>query len=143
MRTFFSMLLVICTLDHAGAAKVNITPEQSMWMSGYASRNRPAQGKMTDLWAKALALEDPAGKRAVLVTLDLVGIERSLSNSVRDKLEKRYGLDRSQVAINCSHTHSGPVVGRNLRPMHEYSLDKPQQELIHRYADKLEAAAIE
>src|SRR2546425_12303659 len=93
----------------AGVARVNITPEQYMWMSGYAARNKPAEGKMTDLWAKALAIEDPAGKRAVLVTLDLVGIERSLSNSVRDKLEKKYGLDRSQVAINCSHTHSGPV----------------------------------
>src|ERR1043165_7133156 len=92
----------------AGVAKVNITPEQYMWMSGYAARNKAAEGKMTDLWAKALAIEDPAGKRAVLVTLDLVGIERTLSNSVRDKLEKKYGLDRTQVAINCSHTHSGP-----------------------------------
>src|SRR5205085_10264935 len=36
-----------------------------------------------------------------------------------------------------------PVVNRNLRPMHEYSLDKTQQELIHKYADKLEAAVIE
>jgi neutral/alkaline ceramidase-like enzyme len=127
----------------AGMAKVNITPEQYMWMSGYAARTKPAEGKMTELWAKALALEDAAGKRVVLVTLDLVGIEGGLSNSVRDNLQKKYGLDRSQVAINCSHTHSGPVVGRNLRPMHEYSLEAPQRELIHRYADKLEAAIID
>jgi neutral ceramidase len=127
----------------AGAAKINITPDQYMWMSGYAARNKPAEGKMTDLWAKALVLEDPAGARVALVTLDLVGIERSLSNAIRDELKKKYGLDRPQVAINCSHTHSGPVVGRNLRPMHEYSLPKPQQDLIHHYADKLEAAVID
>ena len=127
----------------AGVAKVNITPEQSMWMAGYAARTKPAEGKMTELWAKALALEDAAGKRVVLVTLDLVGIEGGFSNSVRDNLQKKYGLERSQVAINCSHTHSGPVVGRNLRPMHEYSLEGPQKELIHKYADKLEAAIIE
>ena len=47
-----------------------------MWMAGYAARDKPAEGKMTDLWAKALVLEDPAGKRAVLITLDLVGIDR-------------------------------------------------------------------
>jgi neutral/alkaline ceramidase-like enzyme len=95
---------------------------------------------MTDLWAKALALEDEGGKRGLLITLDVVGIDRALSVTVCDKLQKKHGLDRSQIAINCSHTHSGPVVNRNLRPMHEYSLDKPQQELIHQFADKLERA---
>jgi hypothetical protein len=113
-----------------------------MWMAGYAARTKPAEGKMTDLWAKALVLGDPAGQRVVLVTLDLVGIERQLSAPLCEKLAKKYQLDRSQIAINCSHTHSGPVVARNLRPMHEYSLEKPQQELIHQYADKLEADVI-
>jgi neutral ceramidase len=98
---------------------------------------------MTDLWAKALGIEDAEGKRAVLVTLDLVGIERGLSAPLCDKLQEKYGLDRSQIALNCSHTHSGPVVARNLRPMHEYALDKAQQKLIHDFADKLEAAVIE
>src|SRR5437667_1387366 len=97
----------------AGVAKTNITPDQYMWMAGYAARTKPAEGKMTDLWAKALVLEDPAGKRAVLVALDLVGIDRGLSSSICQKLEKKYGLDRSQIALNCSHTHSGPVVNRN------------------------------
>src|SRR5262245_45840176 len=108
----------------AGAAKVNITPEQPMWMAGYAARTKPAEGRATDLWAKALALEDTAGKRVVLITLDLVGIDRALSVAICDKLQKKHQLDRSQIAINCSHTHSGPVVSRNLRPMHEYALDK-------------------
>jgi neutral ceramidase len=127
----------------AGVAKVNITPDQPMWMAGYAARTKPAEGTMTPLWAKALALEDAAGKRAVLVTLDLVGIERQWTEPLCEKLQAKYKLDRSQIALNCSHTHSGPVVARNLRPMHEYALDKPQQELIHKYADKLEAAVIE
>jgi neutral ceramidase len=126
----------------AGAAKVNITPDQPMWMAGYAARTKPASGKMTDLWAKALALQ--AGEtRVILITLDLVGIDRDLSISICQKLANKHKLQRSQIAINCSHTHSGPVVNRNLRPMHEYSLDKMQQELIHRYADKLEAAVCE
>src|SRR4051812_38896294 len=127
----------------AGVARTNITPDQYMWMAGYAARTKPAEGKMTDLWAKALALEDPAGKRAVLVALDVVGIDRGLSTSICQKLEKKYGLDRSQLAINCSHTHSGPVVNRNLRPMHEYSLDKANQDRIHQYAYKLEASVID
>jgi hypothetical protein len=142
----FTLQLIPAALGQtwkAGAAKVNITPEQPMWMAGYAARTKPAEGKMTDLWAKALVLEDAGGKRAVLVTLDLVGIERQLSAPLCEKLQQKYKLERSQIALNCSHTHSGPVVARNLRPMHEYSLPKEQQELIHKYADKLEAAVIE
>ena len=66
----------------AGAAKVKITPKAKMWMSGYASRNKPAQGKINDLWAKALVLQDPTGNKAVVITLDLVGITRNISNQV-------------------------------------------------------------
>src|ERR1051326_8333016 len=66
----------------AGVAKINITPEKLMWMSGYGARTKPAEGKLTELWAKALVLEDATGRRAVLVTLDLVGIDRNLSVEV-------------------------------------------------------------
>ncbi len=37
----------------AGVARVKITPEESMWMAGYASRDHASEGKLTDLWAKA------------------------------------------------------------------------------------------
>ncbi|MBI2824469.1 MAG: neutral/alkaline non-lysosomal ceramidase N-terminal domain-containing protein [Planctomycetia bacterium] len=120
----------------AGAAKVPITPEKLMWMSGYAGRDHAAEGKLHDLWAKALVLEDAAGKRAVLVTLDLVGIDRTFALAVRDELEKRYKFDRSQIALCCSHTHTGPVVGRNLRAM--YFLDDQQSKLVDEYTDGLE-----
>jgi hypothetical protein len=125
----------------AGAAKVAITPDSPLWMSGYASRDRPAEGKLQDLWCKALVLEDPHGKRAVLVTLDLVGIDRATSIAVRDRIESSYGLARSEIALCCSHTHSGPVVGNNLRTM--YFLDAAQQELIDAYTQRLAEEIVE
>src|SRR5687768_11968166 len=70
----------------AGAAKVSITPTAPMWMAGYSSRDHPAEGKATELWAKALVLEAASGGRAVLITLDLVGIDRALSQSICAKL---------------------------------------------------------
>ena len=54
----------------AGVATVVITPEYSMWMAGYAARNKPSEGKVHDLHAKALALEDAEGTRLVIVTAD-------------------------------------------------------------------------
>jgi len=125
----------------AGAAKVKITPEKLMWMSGYGSRTSPAEGTLIDLWAKALVLEDPTGRRAALVTLDLVGIHRDLSLVVRDALTEKYGLQRSQVAIACSHTHCGPVVGHNLMAM--YLLDDTQRSLVEEYSVGLERKLVE
>jgi neutral ceramidase len=125
----------------AGAAKVKITPEKLMWMSGYGSRTTPAEGTLIDLWAKALMLEDPAGRRAVLVTLDLVGIHRDLSLVVRDALMEKYGLQQSQVAIACSHTHCGPVVGYNLMAM--FLLDDTQRSLVEEYSVALERKLVD
>src|SRR6478735_8893546 len=74
----------------AGFGAAKITPTQPMWMSGYASRTAPADGTETDLWAKACVLEDARGHRAVVVTLDLVGIDRTLSLKIRDAIADKY-----------------------------------------------------
>ena len=126
----------------AGAAKTLITPDKFMWMMGYASRNHPADGKISDLWAKALALEDPAGRRAVLVTLDLCGIDRGLSQSVCRKLEAKHGLTRDQIALCVSHTHSGPVVAGCLKTMRIVALDDEQNKLADEYAAVLETKIV-
>src|SRR5690348_11295446 len=120
----------------AGAAKTIITPEKLMWMSGYGGRDKPAEGKLIDLWAKAIVLEDPAGQRVALVTLDLVGIDRELALRVRNGLDKQYGLKLEQTALASSHTHCGPVVGDNLIAM--YTLDETQLKLVREYAASLE-----
>jgi len=90
----------------AGAAKVVITPKEPMWMAGYAARTKPAEGTAQELYAKALALEDAQGKRFVFVTLDLIGVPRTL----RSALEKRLAqaLPPEALILNVSHTHCGP-----------------------------------
>ncbi|NUQ61149.1 MAG: neutral/alkaline non-lysosomal ceramidase N-terminal domain-containing protein [Pirellulales bacterium] len=93
----------------AGLARANITPAEPMWMAGYASRNRPAEGKLHDLWIKVLALEDAKGSRAVVVTSDLCGFSKINYDAIAAEVKKRCGLDRSQLKLTCSHTHSGPV----------------------------------
>ncbi len=125
----------------AGTARVAITPAQPMWMAGYAARNKPSAGAVHDLWAKALALEDPSGRRVILITLDLCGIDRDLSNRVRDAIHSRQHLGRAEIVLACSHTHSAPVTGRNLLTM--YPLDETQRRLVSQYAEFLHDAVIE
>ncbi len=125
----------------AGVAKVNITPDNFMWMGGYAGRNRPAEGKLTDLWAKALVLQDEKGRQGVLITLDICSFPKEMSDRLFAKLQQQKKLSRDQVIFNCSHTHSGPVVMNSL--FNIYPLDSAQVILIKNYTETLEKKILE
>jgi neutral ceramidase len=120
----------------AGVASVIITPEESMWMAGFAARTGPSEGKLHELWAKALILEDAAGKKALLITADLSGIPKSISDNIRNRLEKSFQLSRSQIIFNTSHTHSGPVLQDALLAL--YPLNEQQKDAIRIYTLKFE-----
>lgn len=115
----------------AGVGRLVITPEQPMWMSGYAGRTGPAEGTLHDLWAKAVAFKSPQGQVGVLISLDLVGIGGDLTAIIMQQLKQKYGLEREQVVLCTSHTHCGPVLGETLTAM--YFLDDEQQRRIDDY----------
>jgi neutral ceramidase len=76
-------------------------------------------------------------KRAVIITSDLVGIDRGLAREVCEELKRKHGLPREAVLLSVSHTHSGPVVRGNLEAM--YGLDDKQTALVRAYAETLRA----
>jgi neutral ceramidase len=123
------------TAYKAGAAARVITPTEPMWMSGYGNRTAPAEGKEHDLWVKALALEDAAGGRLVLLTGDLVGLTRELTEAVAADVKAKTGLPRERILFTCSHTHCGPVVRGNLDTM--YNMPPELAARVGPYTDKL------
>jgi len=119
----------------AGVARMVITPEQSMWMAGYAARDHESEGTMHELWAKALAMEDADGKQGVLICTDLLGFPKGLSDQIRDQLESTYGLPRERIILNSTHTHSGPVLKDALYDI--YPLEQQQIDAIEQYSGTL------
>jgi hypothetical protein len=77
-------------------------------MAGYGFRNKPSEGISQRLFAKALAIADGSGNRLVMVTLDLIGVPRSLRDKMELQLRDRHGLAPESILLNASHTHSGP-----------------------------------
>jgi hypothetical protein len=94
----------------AGVARQDITPEEPIRMAGYASRTKPSDGVAMRLWAKAVALEHRGGSRIVIVTTDLLGLPRSVSDPVAARVQSEHGLERSRLLLNSSHTHAAPIV---------------------------------
>ena len=125
----------------AGVAKTSITPAEPLWLAGYGKRERPAEGKLMELWIKALALQDAGGHRAVILTSDTLGIPQSISSNVCAGLRKRFGLEPEQVMLSASHTHCGPVLRNALYDM--YPLDDDLRARIEKYSAGLETNIVE
>jgi hypothetical protein len=92
----------------AGAAKVCITPNEPLWLAGYASRTAPAHGKLSDLYASALALEDARGVRFVIVSIDLIAVTPTITRPVIEAARQMFGLEREQLLLTATHTHYAP-----------------------------------
>lgn len=125
----------------AGTARAKITPQEPIWMAGFASRSNPSEGVLHDIWGKVLALRDPNGRAGVLITLDLCSIDRDLSLRVREAIAKAHKIDLAGVVLNCSHTHSGPVLSGNL--IGTYPLKDEHLAVIARYTKWLEKTLID
>jgi neutral ceramidase len=94
----------------AGVATTTVTPTEPMWLAGWAVRTEPARGKLTDLFAKALAVEDSNGGRFVLLTVDLIAIPRDITDAIAGEAQRRWQLPRERLMVCASHTHSGPEI---------------------------------
>jgi hypothetical protein len=144
---FLLLSLPLLAADYkAGFGRMDITPVQPIYLSGYAARKKPSEGVLQKIWAKALAIEDNKGNRVVIVTTDLIGLPRPLADQIGAEVEKRYRLRRSQLLLNSSHTHSGPVVRDNLMTMFDLTVDQRRaitdytQTLAKQIADVVGAA---
>lgn len=120
----------------AGVARSIITPTTDVWLAGYGSKRVP-DGKLHELWMKALALEDHNGRRAVLVTSDFQGVPKSMSDRVFANVLKQFGLERHQVIITFSHNHCGPRLGDDLTDYYPYELE--QVRTVAEYTDTMVA----
>lgn len=120
----------------AGVAKAILTPEKGVWLAGYGSK-RPPEGKLHELWMKALALEDARGRRAVLITSDFQGVPKDVSDRVFEQVRRKFGLERRQIMLTFSHNHCGPRLGDDL--VDYYPVEPGQVELVNEYTALMEA----
>ncbi len=127
-----------------GTARVDITPRQHLWLGGYASRERPAEGVLHELWAKTLVIGDRESERIALITLDLIGdnFGAALADQIRAKVSATTSIEPDNILFNFSHTHTGPVTRINDGALVTYGLDESQQNLIHAYTLELEGKLV-
>lgn len=141
----FNLILLLLVLGSnssliAGTIKVGIarkiiTPATPVYLTGYAGRDKPATGVIHDLWAKAVVLQENEKNKIIIVSTDLLGLSHEVSESVTKKIQTKYNIDRSQLMLNSSHTHSGPMIWPSLSVIADYT--PAEQQVVSKYTLRL------
>ena len=119
----------------AGVERIDITPQGPIWLSGYGNRTHPSTGVRTRLWAKALAIRDERNQGAIIITTDLIGLPRAITDVVSARLSSNHSVPRTGILFNSSHTHAGPLVRENLPTM--FALDGDDRATVDAYSREL------
>ena len=137
------VLLCICIFTDSssaalrgGCSKVNITPPVGVWLSGYASRNRPSDDIHDDLYARALVLDN--GSNAVaIISLDLLWVPPQITRQVRAIVADKTDIPQQNVLISSTHTHFGPRIFSRTRLGPEEAHDKIDASYISTLVKKM------
>jgi neutral ceramidase len=122
----------------AGAAKVDVTPQEPVPMWGYGARHAAlSEGTLDPLWATVLVLQ-AGSERLAIIGLDLgrAPSEESLQR-IRLQIQEKHGVAHS--FIGGSHTHHGPVLELSNRP----DRGRGRFDAALRYTGQLESSVVE
>ena len=129
-----------------GAARIDITPDYPIRLHGYLSRNEESKGVAQKIWAKALAISSKPGRRAILVSVDSLGIPFEIVDEVARRLATKAKIPQADFVVAASHTHSAPclsgiapnIFGKQIVDNEQATIDRYTRELT----DKLEQVSL-
>lgn len=143
---FFLCVTASATEFKCGVAKIDITPEEPIRLSGYAVRKTETGEIAQRLFVKALAISTPEAPPALLLTIDTCGISKEIRDDVAARLAKRKQIPSERLVICSSHTHSAPYLDGVIGNMFAAPLPPDQELRVKAYTalviDKLERVAL-
>lgn len=92
----------------AGFARIDITPPLGITLAGYFE-TRYADGILDPLCATAVAFDD-GERRAVVMSVDIIGLNKVFMKRIKDHMAKTCGLPAEAIFIHCTHIHTGPII---------------------------------
>ena len=93
----------------AGTARIDITPEKPVKMSGYGARTALSEDVHDPLSARVVAFESN-GERLVLVSSDLLGFYGGTAEHFRKVILSKLELKTGELFLSAIHTHDGPTL---------------------------------
>jgi hypothetical protein len=105
-------------------------PVGSTTLAGWSSRGgKLSEGKYDELTVRSVALSCQ-GRKGLLVTLDLLGLNRKLNDEISARLSEEFNIPSHRILITSSHTHSGPPSGYIDAPLLKWLPEGDYPELL-------------
>jgi hypothetical protein len=126
-----------------GAARIDITPELPIRLTGYTNRPEEARRVEAPISARALAIGSDADGPVVVVVAEVLALPERLVEDVAAGIRVRHAIPRERIAVCVTHQHTGPVIAGTAPFM--FSRDLPAEELarIDAYAAILQRKLVE
>ncbi|MCC2685625.1 MAG: hypothetical protein K0R75_2524 [Paenibacillaceae bacterium] len=99
-----------------GKAVVDITPPIGAHLAGWAGE-RYSNRIHQPLTCRVLYLRE-GETAAVIVSVDLIGLDKTYSDEIRASAGEKLGLPMSAIMLSATHTHSSPILPPCLFPQH-------------------------
>jgi putative membrane-bound dehydrogenase-like protein len=119
-----------------GIARIDITPDYPIRLSGYGFRRAESEGVLQKIWAKALVIGDK--EPTLLLVVDVCGLSHEFVEKFAKKLQQQHGIPRERFALTVTHTHTAPMVGGYLTTLFGMAVPEAHQKTIDRYTAELE-----
>lgn len=138
-----------------GVAKVDISPQHPVLLSGYAGRaHELTQNIVHPIFARAVVIGPPTDTLSVsdsphlLIAVDNCSVHAAVRKVVVHEIEAKFGIAPEQVTIASTHTHSGPMLAGALENLlirdqtdeERIACDRYTQQLIQSLVDVTEQA---
>lgn len=95
----------------AGFSKVCINPPYGAPIVGYYE-TRFVKGIHDDLFVRATAFDD-GEKKALIIAVDVCLMGQKYYEDCKKAIKEATGVCEEAIFINCSHTHTGPLLGKD------------------------------
>jgi neutral ceramidase len=111
-----------------GIATIDITPTQSVWLTGYGDRDHKSEGVYQPLRAGAVFLKG-ANDAVLITTADHIGYGSAFAAEAKLNIGEATGLLPRQIVLTATHTHCAPFFSPWIMPG---ALEPTYAAFIHR-----------
>jgi neutral ceramidase len=118
-----------------GFSRLDVTPPLGIGIPGYFE-HRVAETILDPIQVTAVAIQDAEKRQAVLLTLDVIGIDIEDADNFVKHIAAENNLDESAIFLACTHTHTGPSISLSrFKPIPAYN-----EFLMYKLADATKLA---
>ena len=111
---------------NVGFAKVNISPIDengeiiSVPLGGYAGL-RICESIESDIFTTCTAFEDENGNRALIYSIDSIGISEELTDKALTAISEQTKVPYENIILNCAHNHTSPETSSTIAESKVYA----------------------